>query len=237
MAKITFESLIIHEEEEYLIVNKPPFISSLEDRHDSVNILAMAKNYCSTAQLCHRLDKETSGALVIAKTPEAYRWMSRLFEKREIKKVYHAVVAGIHQLNDVEIDAPIYVGGKGTVKIDRGQGKASVTKVKTEKAFKAHTLMACYPESGRMHQIRIHLAHQNMPIVGDLSYGGEHFYLSSIKKNYYLKKDTEELPLIKRVALHAFQLHFVDLNNKNISVTAEYPKDFGVLIKQLEKNS
>ena len=237
MGKLKFEDLILFENDNYIVINKPAFVASLDDRNDGINVLSLAKHYHPQAQLCHRLDKETSGALAIAKNPEGYRALSLQFERREVVKEYHAVAEGIHKFNNLTIDAPILMSGKGTVRIDNYRGKASTTAVNTIKAYKAHTLIACFPHSGRMHQIRIHLAHHKAPIIGDVAYGGHPFYLSSIKKNYHLKKGTEELPLIKRMALHARQLQFKDLTGKDLLVDADYPKDFSVLLKQLDKNA
>ena len=87
-----------------------------------------------------------------------------------------------------------------------------------------------------MHQIRIHLASLNASIAGDEQYGGHPFYLSSVKSNYHLKKNTEEQPLIKRVALHAQALAFKTMSGELLTVEAPYPKDFAVLVKQLDKN-
>jgi 23S rRNA pseudouridine955/2504/2580 synthase len=94
----------------------------------------------------------------------------------------------------------------------------------------------CEPITGRMHQIRVHLSALKAPIVFDTQYGGEELYLSSIKRKFNLKKDTEELPLIRRVALHAYSLTFRQPNEELLHVVAPYPKDFDVLVKQLEKN-
>ncbi|MEY3565229.1 MAG: hypothetical protein RJA23_1399 [Bacteroidota bacterium] len=95
MKKITFEDLILFENSDFLVINKPPYLSSLDDRHEAQNILDLAKGYWEDAQLCHRLDKETSGCLVIAKHPEAYRHLAMQFENRQVEKIYHAVVEGI----------------------------------------------------------------------------------------------------------------------------------------------
>src|SRR5690242_15127515 len=95
-----FKALILSEDDDYILINKPPFISTLEDRHDRVNILALARNYADDAQVCHRLDKDTSGVLAIAKNPEAYRHLSMQFEHREVSKVYHAIADGIHDFNN-----------------------------------------------------------------------------------------------------------------------------------------
>jgi 23S rRNA pseudouridine955/2504/2580 synthase len=99
-----------------------------------------------------------------------------------------------------------------------------------------HTLVACTPVTGRMHQIRLHIAYLGAPITGDELYGGKPFFLSHVKKKFNLKKETEEEPLIKRMALHAFSLQFTDLSENTQCVEAGYPKDLAVLLKQLEIN-
>ncbi|RRN76608.1 RNA pseudouridine synthase, partial [Pseudoxanthomonas sp. SGD-10] len=89
--------------------------------------------------------------------------------------------------------------------------------------------------TGRMHQIRIHLATQKASITGDIMYGGKPAFLSKIKRGYRLT-DEEEQPIIKRFALHARELTFTMLEGEEWTFTAEYPKDFAVLLKLLEKN-
>jgi 23S rRNA pseudouridine955/2504/2580 synthase len=236
MKKTDFESWIIFENEDYVVINKPPYIATLNDRHDPVNIISLAREYTADAQVGHRLDKETSGCLAIAKNPEAYRHLSIQFEKREVVKLYHAVIEGLHNYQELEVDLPILPLKHGVVKIDKSEGKDAFTIFTTVRTFRYHTLVACYPVTGRMHQIRIHLAAIKTPIVSDEQYGGKDVFLSQLKRNFNLKKDTEEQPLIKRVALHAHSLHFHLLNGEPVQVKAPYPKDFDVLVKQLEKN-
>ena len=228
---------IVGEDEDYVVINKPPFIASLEDRHTSFNILAAAKEVYEDPQLCHRLDKETSGILVIAKNPEAYRSLAMQFEAREVDKIYHAVVNGVHDIDGVMVDAPLYVGASGKVRVSFSKGKPSSTLMKTAKAYKGATLLHCKPITGRMHQIRVHAAYVKASLVNDIGYGGKELFLSQLKKKYNLKQDTEERPLIKRVALHSSEITFKNLKGENVTYVAEYPKDFRVLIKQLEKNS
>ncbi len=233
--KFTFKELVIWEDEDYWVINKPPFLATLEDRASFINILSLAREQLKSAQVCHRLDKETSGALIIAKNPEAYRHMSMQFENREIDKVYHAVADGIHDFDEMIVEDRILKLSNGTVKIDR-TGKDALTTFQTLMAYRNHTLVECQPKTGRMHQIRIHLANCGASITGDTMYGGKPFYLSTVKKKFNLKKDEEEQPLIKRLALHAYKLSFNTLKDVRVEVTAPYPKDFNVLIHQLEKN-
>lgn len=237
--KINFKDIILFENDDYIVVNKPHSVSTLDERNaDNPNsILRLAKEYSDDAQVAHRLDKETSGAIAIAKNPEAYRHLAMQFEHREVKKRYHAVVEGIHNFEDISVYLPILPLKDGMVKIDRQLGKIAETIFNSLRVYKSHTLVECQPITGRMHQIRIHLTCLKAPIVSDELYGGSMLYLSTLKKKFNLKNDTEEQPLIKRVALHAYSLTFTLLDGSPVTIEAPYPKDLEVLVKQLEKNS
>ena len=235
MRKINFEELILFENQDYLLVNKPPNLSTLEDRNDPTNLLKLAQAIEPSAQVCHRLDKDTSGVLAIARHAEAYRHLSMQFEQRTVKKIYHAVVDGIHRFDGILVDKPILKLSDGTVRIDR-QGKEAQTYFTTLNSYKNHTLVECRPVTGRMHQIRIHLALLQAPICGDLVYGGKLFFLSTIKRGFNMKKNEEEEPFMKRMALHAHSLGFQGMNGENIEVTAPYPKDLAALLKQMAQN-
>ena len=238
--RLNFKDLIIFENDDYILINKPPHIASLDERQadNSQSILRLAKEYADDAQLCHRLDKETSGVLAIAKNPAAYRHLSMQFEHRKVEKRYHAVVNGTHDLEMISVYLPIAMKRDGTmVAIDRQKGKEADTIFNTMKVYRNHTLVECMPITGRMHQIRIHLVCLKAPIVCDPTYGGEMIFLSDLKRKFHLKKETEEQPIIKRVALHAHSLTFRLLNEEIIKIEAPYPKDFEVLVKQLDKFS
>ncbi len=231
-----FTDLILFENDDVIVVNKPPFISSLDEREGGeVNMLKLAKSYWEDAQICHRLDKETSGALIIAKNAAAYRDISIQFEKRQVKKVYHAIIDGTHVFDQLLVDLPILNTGKGNVSISRQEGKRAETWFSSLKYFKHYTLVECRPVTGRMHQIRIHLATQRAAIAGDEMYKGKPVFLSAIKRKYHLGKDQEELPVMKRFALHAYEVSFKLPGGIETAINAPYPKDFETLLKLLEK--
>jgi RluA family pseudouridine synthase len=236
-SKLNIQDIILFEDDDFFLVNKPPFLSTLADRHEKTHLLALAREYAADAQVCHRLDKDTSGVLAIAKNPEAYRHMSLQFEKREVTKTYHAVTDGIHHFKNTLVDEPILKADDGVVRISKRDGKPAQTYFTTLKAYRFHTLIDCKPVTGRMHQIRIHLATLKAPITGDDVYGGKPFYLSQVKRGFNLKKQTEEQPIMKRMALHAYALEFADLGGVSREVIAPYPKDIQALIRQLELNS
>ena len=237
--KLTFEDLIVFENEDYILINKPPRVSSLDERttdRGGQSILRLAKAYHADAQLGHRLDKETSGILAIAKNPEAYRHLAMQFEHRQVTKRYHAITNGVHSFEGISVYLPISPVKDGTaVRIDRENGKVAETIFNTLQAYRTTTLVECLPITGRMHQIRVHLMCLKAPIVNDATYGGKPVYLSDVKRKFNLKEGTEELPLINRVALHAYSLTFAMLNGEEQTFVAPYPKDFGVLVRQLEK--
>lgn len=238
--KIKFEDLILFENDDYIVVNKPPYIATLDERNadNPFSILRLARQYAGDAQVAHRLDKETSGVLAIAKNSEAYRHLAMQFEHREVTKRYHAVVNGVHDFDSISVYLPILALPRdGVVRIDRQKGKEAETIFNTLKAYRQHTLVECIPITGRMHQIRIHLVCLKAPIVADETYGGKDAYLSQLKRNFNLKKDTDEQPMMKRVALHAHSLSFSLLDGERIRIEAPYPKDLEVFVRLLEKYS
>ena len=232
--KLKFTELVIKEDDDFILVNKPPFLSTLDDRNDGINLLSLLRSEYPEAQVCHRLDKETSGIVVVAKHSEAYKHFSSLLQNRQVKKVYHAVLCGLHKFEDFEADEPLYTTSNKS-RVDFRNGKPSLTLLETLEVFRKHTFVKCFPVTGRMHQIRAHLAHHEAPIVHDSSYGGKAAYLSELKRNFNHKKWEEETPIINRVALHSYNIVFEHLNGKIVDQQADYPKDFEVLIKQLRK--
>lgn len=232
---LSAEDMLIYEDDEVVALNKPPHLSTLDERDETKkSLLRIAQVRWPEIQVCHRLDKETSGILILAKNKKVYRDMAMLFENRKVTKWYHAVAEGAHHFDQMEIDKPLKINSKGYAKIDYREGKDSLTVVDTLKMYKHFTLVQCYPFTGRLHQIRVHLASQNAPLAGDVYYGGSMPMLSDIKRKYASGKNAEELPMMQRVALHACSLHF-ELNGKSYALSAPYPKDFATFLKLLDK--
>lgn len=231
-----FSDLVIFENDDYLVVNKPPFLATLDERVGGApNMLRLARQHHADSQAAHRLDRETSGALAFAKTPEAYRHLAMQFENREVKKYYHAVVWGTPRFERELVARSIETTTRGKARLAY-KGKPAETYFTTLETFARHALIQCEPVTGRMHQIRLHLMYLQAPIVGDKDYGGEDFYLSSLKRKFNLKEGEEEQPFIKRFALHALRLEFQGLQGEAIAVEAPYPKDFRVLVEALRQN-
>lgn len=230
-----FQDLILFEDDDYIVINKPPFLATLDERFGGApNILRLAREQYDDVQACHRLDKETSGSLALAKNPAAYRHLAMQFEDRKVRKVYHAAAWGVHDYDGLRVERSIETTTKGKARLAY-KGKPAVTLVRTLEAFAKHTLLECQPITGRMHQIRLHLAYLQAPIIGDQMYGGEDFFLSSLKKKFNMKEGQEEQPFIKRFALHAANLTFAKLDGESVTVEAPYPKDFRVLVETLRQ--
>jgi 23S rRNA pseudouridine955/2504/2580 synthase/23S rRNA pseudouridine1911/1915/1917 synthase len=229
---------IIYEDDDLIFVNKPSGLLVIPDRyqHHRPNLTALLKKQYPTLFTIHRLDKDTSGAIIFAKSKNCHRLMNDLFQKREIKKHYFGLVDG--NVTDVQktIDAPLSTSSKKSV-VSKKEGKKAITHYCVKQKFQNISLLDINIETGRTHQIRCHLAYTGNPILCDPIYGnGESIYLSKIKKKYKGSKNEEERPILERTALHAYSLEFVHPSTKEkIKLSAPMPKDMRALVKQLEK--
>lgn len=230
--------LILFENDDYLVLNKPPFLATLDERASAApSLLRLLRQVYPSAQVGHRLDKETSGALAVARHPEAYRHLAMQFEAHTVGKTYHAVVIGTPQFTHEVVERSVEVSPRGGKARLAYNGKEATTILDTLETYRRHALVAAQPITGRLHQIRLHLLYKGAPIVGDDLYGAEPLFLSSLKRNFNLSKGTEEQPVIGRFALHARELSFRGMNEEEIRVEAPYPKDFAVLLKLLRQHA
>ncbi len=224
------EDLIIFEDSNYVGIHKGPNVPSIPEREKtgikSIYDLASEKGLL----ICHRLDKGTSGVMVLAKTADAHRELNLKFQNKEVNKFYHAIVEGGAQFENLEVDLPLSTTSR-KVFVDKQDGKKALTLFSTLEKFQAFSLIECQPKTGRQHQIRVHLQSQNHPIVGDKTYGGGRPRLSDFKKKF---NGTESAELIQRFALHARRIEF-DAMDSSYSITCDYEKDFEVLLKIIRK--
>lgn len=199
------ESLILFENDGYMIVNKPSGIAvhGGSGIHSGlIERLRQLRPQAKKLELVHRLDKETSGCIIIAKKYRALTYFHDLLKSGELCKIYHALVHGNWHHGKKEVALPlrrmVLAHGERVVRIDKLDGKSALTTVKPLRKFKDYTLVEARPKTGRTHQIRVHLASQNHPIVCDAKYGWE--------------PHDEMLKALgfKRLFLHAAELRFID---------------------------
>ena len=176
---------VIYEDDNVLVVNKP------------AGLLSMAKGeYCPEKTLedygmiVHRLDRDTSGVMILAKAHGVQKFLKRQFQERKTHKTYYAVVEGRPKLDEARIDLPIArdLRRPTTFRVD-ANGKESETFYKVLKSDGKHSLVELRPVSGRTHQLRVHMKYLGHPIVGDVIYGGE------IAERLYLHAGSLEITL------------------------------------------
>jgi len=235
------KATIIHEDEAMVIVNKPPFFLTIPDRYapEKPNLYHFLQKKYGQIFVVHRLDKETSGILVFAKTEEAHKGLSQQFSKRTADKYYYTLVEGRMHLEEGVIDKAIAPSPtqQGRM-IVHTSGKASLTHYKVIEYFENFTLVEANIKTGRTHQIRVHFEAMGYPLAVDPIYSRRQaFFLSEIKKRRYKSnKNEEERPLISRSILHAQRLSIDHpTRQERMEFTADLPKDFSAVIKQLRK--
>jgi len=233
---------IIFEDDDILVINKPAGLLTIPDRYDSTakSLYTILKNKYEEILTVHRLDRDTSGVLIFAKSTEAHRLLNFQFEHKEVKKIYHAVVSGIVPKNEVRIDIPLIANsGKGGGVLPSARGKESLSILNVVRRYRNATLVEVELVTGRQHQLRAHVAAIGHPLLIDSLYGeNTEFYLSSIKRKFNLKKNASEQPIISRITMHSYSISFVHpVKNEIVEFIAEYPKDFRVLIQLLDKYS
>lgn len=222
---------IVHDDEDIVVVNKPAGVAA----HPSVGwsgptvpgALAAAGYRISTsgaaerAGIVHRLDVGTSGLMVVAKSEAAYTAMKRAFHDREVEKIYHAVVQGHPDPLNGTIDAPIGRHPRSDWRFAvTASGKDSVTHYETLEAFPSASLLEIHLETGRTHQIRVHMAAQRHPCVGDVMYGADPTLTARLA--------------LTRQWLHARQLAFSHpASGEWVTFHADYPTDLAQALSVL----
>lgn len=248
---------ILYEDERLLVVDKPPDLAAEPERWAQENasvagaLLSEARSrgdaedgaLAFRPRLLHRLDKDTSGAIAVAKDLDTERRLRTAFEEGTVDKEYVALVEGevpiedgAEHVIDVALDADARRSGRMRA-VERG-GKSARTIVSVAERFRGFTWLTCRPETGRTHQIRVHLAHFGFPLAVDPLYGRRtKLALSEIKAGYRPKPGRVERPLIDRLTLHARRLRLPGGPGgiAPVEVEAPLPDDLERVLKQLRK--
>jgi RluA family pseudouridine synthase len=228
-----------------IAVNKDSGLSVGGDRWDEskdrLDKLVAAATGIKKIYTVHRIDKETSGLVVFAKEKLTHRNLSMAFESRRIKKRYIAVINGRPAWTENICDLPLVPNGNKLHQtiVDRYRGKPSLTRFKVLGSAGNYSILEAIPETGRTHQIRVHLKSLGYPIICDEMYGNmKPVFLSGFKRGWR-GDHAEELPLLSRLGLHGLELILPEKNNDNggLILKAPLPRDLNALIKQMEKAS
>jgi 23S rRNA pseudouridine955/2504/2580 synthase len=217
-----YDLAVLFEDENMLIINKPSGLAVHGGSGLSFGLIELArKKFGPKIELVHRLDKETSGCIMLAKNLTMLRALQALLHDKKITKTYHAVLQG-YMPNTIKVNEPLKKFDAEhacrMVKV-HPLGRPSITEFTTLARNNVYSLVAAKPITGRTHQIRVHAAHIRHPILGDERYG-----LEQSKKI--------------RLCLHAYQLNFTcPLTNKSINVTADYDQKLNNIIQSIKQQS
>ena len=247
-----WEIPILFEDEHLLALDKPARLLTSPDRDDQQRPSLMALLHAAVAAgkpwakergltylaNAHRLDFETSGVLLLAKSKPVLVALANLFGSEKPARCHIALVKGAPQQDSFEIEARLAAHPTlpDRMRVDPKSGKHSRTRFEVAERFSGYTLLKCHALTDRAHQIRVHLRHARLPIVGDGLYGGAPLLLSRLKPDYFLKPDRTERPLISTAAVHAESLALDHpITNAPLTISAPWPKDLTVAVKYLRR--
>lgn len=230
---------IIYDDDHIVVLDKPANLLVLPDRfrHNLPNLQSILAEELGKIFVVHRIDKETSGVVMFAKSAAAHAALNEQFEKRVVEKIYLGIVVGGPEKNEGRIDAPLSESDRiaGMMRFDEKSGKEAITEYRMVERFNGYALLELRPRTGRTHQIRVHLKEIGCPLLADRIYGdGRPFYLSAVKASY--RSTGEEKPLLDRTALHAFALSFDHpYTGARSNHSADLPKDMNSVLRYLRR--
>ena len=222
------ESMVLEKDRAAIVLNKPPGLATQggSGTHEHVDGLldAFADESGPRPRLVHRLDKDTSGVLLIARTPGSAAFFSKRFSGRTARKIYWALVTGVPEIKDGLIELPIAkqpgTGGEKMMVDESGQGQSARSRYRViSRAGNSAAWVELQPLTGRTHQLRVHMAAIGHPIVGDGKYGGQAAFLTG--------------SISRKMHLHARRLRIEHPEGDWIDVTAPLPAHFAASMAQL----
>lgn len=230
--------LVIWHDDALLVVNKPAGLPTLVDGYDpqAPFLVGILKKEWSPLWVVHRLDRQTSGIIIFARSAQAHRELNTQFEKRLAQKTYHALVVGSPTWSEKSITYPLRPDGdrKHRTIVDARSGKSAQTDISVLERFGGYTLVAAMPRSGRTHQIRAHLAACGYPIFMDSLYSAKGQSSGQLAVSTKTAAQTNPLNSLKRLALHALEISFIHpLTQQEMRFCAPYAQDFSSAISFL----
>jgi len=222
------QAMLIHRSKSALVINKPPGLATQGGTKTARHVDGLLDAFVESEdaprpRLVHRLDKDTSGVLLVARTPGSAAFYSKRFSGRSAKKIYWALVVGVPEIHEGTIDAPLAKqpgsgGEKMHVDMENGQPAKTVYRV-VERAGNAAAWVELQPFTGRTHQLRVHMEAIGHPIVGDGKYGGQDAFLTG--------------SISRKMHLHARRLIIDGPGGEKLDVTADLPDHFAQSMEQL----
>ncbi len=238
---------ILYEDEDLALVEKPAGIVMHPSPHQLEGTMVNALLYHldnlsgiggeERPGIVHRLDRLTSGIIVVAKSDRAHQGLSQQFKDRTIQKTYHAIVRGEWTAKEGTLDLPIgrsFLNRKRMMVRTDGQGRESITHYKIVEEFDGYAFIEVKPKTGRTHQIRVHMSKIRLPIACDSLYGREQWiYKSDLMKK---PRQSQETPIIDRQALHASTLEFDHpITGERMTFNVPIPQDMLDLLEHLRE--
>ncbi len=223
------EPTVLYTDDSLLVINKPAGLLSIPDGYkaDLPYVTRLLEPRYGRLWTVHRLDRETSGVLLLARSAEAHRSLNLQFDRHQVAKTYHALVEGVVEKDwqNVELPLRMNVGSKHRTVVDNVKGRPAITEVDVMTYFDGHTLIAAHPRTGYTHQIRAHLYAIGHPILFDPIYGPGR---------------SDNLPDLgstpARLALHAFRIAFLHpVTGESTIFEAPYPGDFQKILEWVKE--
>ncbi|HNQ23968.1 MAG TPA: RluA family pseudouridine synthase [Phycisphaerae bacterium] len=234
---------VLYEDETLTAFDKPSGLRVVPDRWDADAVCLMdLVHRCGSPEWfnVHRLDRDTSGVLLCAKTKDTLTALTDLFEMHRVEKRYVALTRGCPENSPIAITAALAADPQRPGRMcATPEGKPSETVVEVVESWACgHALLRAFPKTGRTHQVRVHLAHLGCPVVGDALYGdGRPLFLSDFKRGYKRRSDDPEPPLLSRLALHAQSLTLDHpVTHGPLTIESRLPDDLQFALKQLRRH-
>ena len=243
---------VVYEDSAFTLVNKPAnmvvhpakghwtgtLVNALQFHYDTLSTVGGELR----AGIVHRLDRDTTGLLLVAKDDHAHRNLAAQFEQRTIHKEYLALVSGTPERDSDYIERPIGFHPtnreKMAIRNPEDGGKEAVTYYEVLERFRGYALVLCKPQTGRTHQIRVHLAHVGLPVIADKAYSGRaQLTLADLVGSSLSLSDDPSPVLISRQALHAHTLRLTHpLKGNALEFTAPLPEDMARTLEALKEH-
>jgi RluA family pseudouridine synthase len=231
-------TIVVYSDDSILAINKPSGLPTLPDGYNpgAPHLKSELEPEYGHLWIVHRLDRDTSGLVILARNAEAHRVLNAQFEKHLVAKRYHALTCGCPEWDEKSVRLPLRPDGDRRHRsvVDSRGGKHADTDLHLLERLGDYALLEAIPHTGRTHQIRAHLAAAGLPVLGDVLYGGQPSLYRSKLDPGLTEGNNNSDALIQRCALHACSLDLAHpASGETIHLEAGYPADFDAALLAL----